>query len=77
LHDRPSVGVRHAALAGTSFQIAKSKLTYAKGATDVILGTAFTTDAITFVKGTYKREGVVFTVVLHGDTIIGKWVAET
>ena len=73
----PAVGVRHTGLAGTSFQVGKSKLTYGKAAKDVVLETAFTWDTITFVKGKYKVEGVVFTVVLHGDTIIAKSVSET
>ena len=77
LHDRPAIGVRHSGLTGSSIQIGKSKLTYGKAAKDVVLDKAFTWQEITFVSGTYRKEGVVFTVVLHGDQIISKSVAET
>jgi len=81
LHARPQVSVRHAPLAGTSFEIDKSKLSYARTATakDVEITAAFTADSITFVQGKYSTEGISFTVLLHFDKTwkpVGSWVVE-
>lgn len=69
-HDRPKIWVRHAALAGTSFQLGTSKLEYTRKATkgEVRILNAFTTGSIAFVEGNYALEGLRFTVLLHLDT---------
>jgi hypothetical protein len=69
LHARPQVSIRYAPLAGTSFTVDKSKLTYAKAAAakDIEITRAFTAGTITFVEGKYATEGLRFTLVLHFD----------
>jgi hypothetical protein len=82
LHDRPKVVVRHAPFAGTSFDIGKSRLSYAKTAAvskDVDIKIALASDGIAFVEGTYGAEGLRFKVLLHLDktwSIARSWVAE-
>lgn len=73
LHARPTISVRHAPLAGKSFAIDKSKLTYAKAAAakDIEIADAFATGDIAFVAGTYATEGLHFEVLLHRDK--GSW----
>jgi hypothetical protein len=82
LHGRPQVTIRHAPLAGTSFEIDTSHLTYARTATDkdVQIKQAFTADSITYIEGSYGTEGLQFTVLVHFDgawKVLGSWVAET
>jgi hypothetical protein len=83
LHDRPQITIKHdSTLAGSSFTIGKSRLTYAKTGTDkdIAIASAITAGNVTYVKGTYGTEGIQFTVVLHRDKAwksIASWVAET
>jgi hypothetical protein len=84
LHDRPRIGVKHAALAGKSFTIDKSKLVYEKTANkdSIVIAEAFAAGKLAYVRGGYKREGVVFEMLmLLGDdgswTMLESIVAET
>ena len=63
---RPRIGVQHAPLAGKSFQLDKSTLVFEKtaGANSVKITSAVTAGTVTFVVGTYRREGVRFDAVL-------------
>lgn len=81
LHDRPSITVQSAALPGKSIQIGKSKLSFHPNPRSSTLGVAaFTVGDIAVVTGTYKTEGVRFSVLLHFDKtwkVVGSSVAET
>jgi hypothetical protein len=67
LHARPAISIRHAPLAGTSFDLDKSKLTFAKAAApkDIEIVDAFATGNVVFVAGKYATEGLRFQVLLH------------
>ncbi len=69
LHQRPQIPVRYAPLAGQSFTVDKSKLTFSKksASDDIEVSAAFTAGDVAFVQGRYKREGVRFHAVLYLD----------
>lgn len=69
-HDRPTIHVRYAPLDKTSFAIGKSTLAFTRQThkVGVRILRAFATDSLALVEGTYNREGLRFTVVLHFDT---------
>jgi hypothetical protein len=84
LHARSRIPVRHAPLAGKSFDIDKSKLVYTttKSKDGIEITNAVTAGNLTSVRGNYKREGVVFSVVLlrgadNTWTVIHSSVVET
>lgn len=88
LHDRPAIAVRYAPLAGRSFTIGKSKLTYAKAASagDVevvdavaVREAAAKTSSLVYVSGRYKAEGVKFSAIVHLTkqwTVVAQWTSE-
>lgn len=80
LHDRPAITVATTAAPGKSLQIGKSKLTFTPNPKkrDLELA-AFTVGDLAFVSGTYKTEGVRYSVLLQaGKTwkVVGSSVAE-
>ena len=79
VHDRAQIPIVHAALAGKSFQIDKSKLVFAKkSSTDAVtIEKAFVAGDVGFIRGRYPREGVTFTVITHAGVVIGNWVTES
>lgn len=80
LHDRPNITVAAVGIPGKSLQIGKSKLTFAPSPKlrDLELST-FTLGDVAYVSGTYKTEGVRYSVLLHFDKtwkVVGSSVAE-
>lgn len=73
LHARPAISIRHAPLAGKSFSIDKSKLTYARAARagDIEIVEAVATGSLAFVAGAYATEGLRFEVLLQREQ--GTW----
>jgi hypothetical protein len=78
LHARAEIPIQHAALAGKTFQIDKSKLVFRKKASpDAIkIDKAIVAGDVGFIRGRYAREGVTFTVITHAGVVIGEWVTE-
>lgn len=77
-HDRPRIPVAHAPLAKTTWTLGKSSLVVgAKGSKDAIVITRATAaGTLSLVTGRYDREGVRFTVLLQGTTVVWSSVAE-
>ncbi|MGE0402892.1 MAG: hypothetical protein AB7T06_39670 [Kofleriaceae bacterium] len=69
-HGRSPIRIRHAPLAGRSFQIGTSTLEYTKKAYkgEIRITKAFAADSIAVVEGTYNIEGLRFTVLLQGSS---------
>lgn len=77
-HDRPRIPVAHAPLAKTTWTVGKSSLVVgAKGSKDAIVITrAIAAGTLSLVTGRYDREGVWFTVLLQGTTVVWSSVVE-
>ena len=81
-HGRSTIGVGYAPLAGKSFTMGKSRLSFKKTATrdSVTLSTVASHGGATFVEGAYATEGLVFTLLVakKGDAyeVLANSVAE-
>lgn len=69
LHQRPDIPVSYRAYSGQTITIDKSKLSFAKATRpkEIVLDTSFVAADVAYLQGSYKTEGVKFTVILFQE----------